>query len=77
MATLVFCALIGVLWYAITARAGVAVFHPLSCLGNWRDVQNALGSPDLSPDASSEQFTDENSARLSEGSASIFCGNVS
>ena len=66
---------IGVLCYAFITKAGVATFYPFSCLGNWHNVQNALGKPDLVEGDPDELFTDENSARSWGSDSQIFCGS--
>ncbi len=61
--------------FAFVGFASTADFYPSSCLGNWENVQNALGKPDLPPGASQEAFTMLNSAYFGTSTAQMFCGN--
>lgn len=57
--------------------ASTADFYPSSCLGNWENVQNALGKPDLPSGADATDFTTFNSAIMGTSTAQMFCGNFS
>jgi hypothetical protein len=63
--------------YVLVGFADTADFYPSSCLGNWENVQNALGKPDLPPGAPASAFTTFNSAVLGTSTAQMFCGNFS
>ena len=63
--------------YALVGFATTADFYPSSCLGNWENVQNALGKPDLAPDAPASAFTTLNAAVFGTSTAQMFCGNFS
>jgi hypothetical protein len=56
-------------------HADTVNFYPASCLGNWQNVENALGKPDLPDGADSGEFNASNSAMYVGGDAEIFCGN--
>ncbi|MES2470865.1 MAG: hypothetical protein V4526_01370 [Patescibacteria group bacterium] len=56
-----------------SARAGLSVFYPSTCLGGWENVQNAEGRPDVI-DGSFDAYTDTNSAVLKDRLSTIFCG---
>lgn len=70
------CALI-VTHYALVGLASTADFYPSSCLGNWENVQNALGKPDLPSGSPASAFTPINSAVFGTSTAQMFCGNFS
>jgi hypothetical protein len=61
--------------YSLTGFASTADFYPSSCLGNWDNVQSALGKPDVAPGAST--FSALNSATFATSTAQMFCGNFS
>jgi len=61
--------------YILVGFADTADFYPSSCLGNWENVQNALGKPDLPPGSPASAFTTFNSAVMGTSTAQMFCGN--
>jgi hypothetical protein len=63
--------------YVLIGFASTVDFYPSSCLGNWENVQNALGKPDLGPGSSPSAFTTLNSAVFGTSTAQMFCGNFS
>ncbi len=63
--------------YVLVGFASTADFYPSSCLGNWENVQNALGKPDLPPGADVSAFNTFNSAVMGTSTAQMFCGNFS
>jgi len=63
--------------YIFVGLASTADFYPSSCLGNWQNVENALGKPSLPSGASASGFTTANSATLGTSTAQMFCGNFS
>jgi len=63
--------------YVLVGFASTVDFYPSSCLGNWENVQNALGKPDLPPGALASRFTTYNSAVFGTSTAQMFCGNFS
>jgi hypothetical protein len=67
----------GITRYIFVGLASTADFYPSSCLGNWQNVENALGKPNLSSGASASAFTTANSASLGTSTAQMFCGNFS
>lgn len=63
--------------YALIGFASTADFYPSSCLGNWQNVANALGKPDVPPGSPPSAWNGANSAFFGTGTAQIFCGNFS
>ncbi len=61
--------------WLLVGFASTADFYPSSCLGNWDNVQNALGKPSVAPGSPASAFTVLNSAVFSTGTAQMFCGN--
>ena len=58
-----------------TGHASVATFYPQSCLGDWERVDNAQGAPSLPNESSPQDFSTDNSARMSGTVSSIYCGS--
>jgi hypothetical protein len=65
----------GIFVYGLWARADIWKFYPSTCLGNWENVQHALGHPELGEESFYGQFDAENSARLTGSGSHIFCAN--
>jgi hypothetical protein len=65
----------GIFVYGMWARADIWKFYPSTCLGNWENVQHALGHPELGEESFYGQFNAENSARLTGSGSHIFCAN--
>ena len=63
--------------YVLIGFASTVDFYPSSCLGNWENVQNALGKPDITAGSSPSAFTTINSALFGTSTAQMFCGNFS
>jgi hypothetical protein len=55
-------------------HANTVLWYPKSCLGGWTSSANAAGAPELSPLASADEFTADNSAILEDSLSQIFCG---
>jgi hypothetical protein len=72
-------ALAVILVIALTAdtflgHANTVYWYPQSCLGGWTNFANAAGAPELSPLATANEFTADNSAILDNSISQIFCG---
>jgi len=63
--------------WSLRGQAETVFFYPETCLGGWRNVQNAQNEPDLAWKAQPEAFTDKNSAVLENVVGSIYCGEFS
>ena len=63
--------------YVLIGFASTVDFYPSSCLGNWENVQNALGKPDVGDGSPASAFTSLNSAVFGTSTAQMFCGNFS
>ena len=61
--------------YVLIGFASTADFYPSSCLGNWENVENALGKPSLPAGSPMAAFTTLNSAFFGTSTAQMFCGN--
>ncbi|MES2214304.1 MAG: hypothetical protein V4465_02895 [Patescibacteria group bacterium] len=71
----IFIGVVALIWPdALFTKADTAVFYPSSCLGGWKHPELATGKPQTDEEADPEDYTNGNSAILSDASAQIFCG---
>ena len=63
--------------YFLIGFASTADFYPSSCLGNWQNVENALGTPSLPDGSPAQSFNSSNAAFLPNDTAQMYCGNFS
>lgn len=55
-------------------KANISYFYSPLCLGNWVNVQNIQGEPQLTSNSDVSEFSNSNSAVLKNNSGEIFCG---
>lgn len=71
----IFIFIFGIFGYYWATKADTIVFYPNSCLGGWRNSENAKGEPDINEGALIEEFNENNSAVLENAISQIFCGD--
>lgn len=61
-------------WYSVPARANISNSYASTCLGDWKETQNASGIRSVDEGGSPDDYTNTNSALLHGGHGRIFCG---
>lgn len=75
IACTVFIVLVALVKQSIVIKAEMVKFYPNTCLGGWQHPENAEGEPNLSEDATAEEFSDKNSTVLGNVVSQIFCSD--